>query len=190
MLSSLGTQSFWMLRAYMQSLDLKSGGEGRIDRDDLRDALINWRVNGYAVIALDGRYIDRLVSCIDTRKVGMVDWRDLVALVRGPLSDSRQDTLIELFSRMDSAGNGVLTVDEISRYFNGSSHPLVTDDRKTPGEALDHFISCCRALAGSGRGKSTGIITYEMFCTYFADLGATIDSDFEFDSLVRSHWLV
>lgn len=179
--ASGGMCGFWDFRAYFQALDKRSGGNGKIDRNDLKDAITSWGC------PFDGRYLDSIIDCIDERRIGLVDWRDFISLLRGPLTDSRQDTIIEVFSSLDSRGDGVISLDDVSRLFQGIDHPLVSQKGQRESDAVEHILGYFRNVAGA-KTRSPTAATYETFCNYYADLSAAVDDDGYFNAILRSNF--
>jgi Ca2+-binding EF-hand superfamily protein len=187
--ASSGLSGFWDLRTYFYALDKKIGANCRIDRNDLKDAIIAWGC------PFDARYLDSIIDIIDDKRVGLVDWRDFISLLRGPLQDTRQDVIIDVFSSMDKRGDGVISIEDMPTYFNGRNHPIVTQRKRSEAEALDHLLTYFR-LASTNSGKPStvrgraipSVATYETFCNYYADLSATVEEDSYFETLVRSNW--
>lgn len=173
-----GRLSFWDLREYFQSLEQKIPGKGKMDRDDLKDCLIAWGC------PFDGNLLGPLIDLVDERKTGLVDWRNFIRLIRGAPSYSRQDILIDVFSRMDTKGDGVVSVSDLSQHFDGCDHPLV-ENGFSHQEAFDHLLRCS---LGTDAKPSRSAVTYEMFSDYYSDLSAAIDDGAIFEAIVRSNW--
>jgi Ca2+-binding EF-hand superfamily protein len=186
---SSGLCGFWDLRSYFYGLEKKSGGSSRIDRNDLKEAIVAWGC------PFDSRYLDSIIDIIDERRLGLVDWRDFISLLRGPLPDNRQDVIIEVFSAMDQRGDGVVSLEDLARSFQGRDHPIVTQKRRSEADALDQLLTYFK-LASTGSGKPStvrgrtvpNVVTYETFCNYYADLSAAVESDPYFENIVRSNW--
>jgi hypothetical protein len=187
-----GYGGFLELREYLMTLEKQIKGTTKIDRDDLREAMLSWGV------PMDGRYLDKLIDRIDAQKTQLIDWRDFIVLVRGPLSYARQDVLIDLFSKMDTSGNGVIESDVLKGYFSAEKHPLYAED--STADLYSQLLRCCcysNAFAPrrskSAPGSITEVklaITFENFCEYYADLGAIVADDGDFETMVRSHWSI
>lgn len=67
--------------------------------------------------------------------------------------------------------DGQVTLDDIAKLYDVSSHPDVQSGRKTPEDAYRLFMNLWDTQIADG------IITFDEFCEYFRDISANIDSD-------------
>jgi hypothetical protein len=88
----------------------------------------------------------------------------------------------EAFSSMDLSGDGTVTIDEVERLYDPSQHPEVLAGRMNPRHALLEFMKVFE------EGKGDGTITWHEFLTYYKDLSSGIDSDDEFELMIRNAW--
>lgn len=89
----------------------------------------------------------------------------------------------EAFARLDTSGDGTVTVEEIERLYDPSQHPEVLAGRLKPRDALLEFMR----VFEESRTKD-GTITWHEFLTYYKDLSAGIVSDDEFELMLRNAW--
>ena len=59
------------------------------------------------------------------------------------------DTIIEVFSSLDSRGDGVISLDDVSRLFQGIDHPLVSQKGQRESDAVEHILGYFRNVAGA-----------------------------------------
>lgn len=174
---SQGMDAFWNLRLFFQQLEKKVVGDGTIDREDLRDALLKWGC------PFDHRFLEKIIDLKDQRQVGMVDWRDFVSMLRGELPLARRNIILDVFTSLSLPHETRVPLDVLSKAFNGSEHPLVALGGAAPQQAFEHFVRCT-SLAGSSKKVATAV-TVEAFVDYFADLSPAVDDDGYFEMIVR-----
>lgn len=149
----------------------------QVDREDLREAVIHWGLN------FPPRYMDMALDQVDNSRMGLIDVKELLRLLRGPLSPSRGAILREVFAALDTAGEGTVSVATLQQRFRGGDHPLVSIGGFSEAYALEHFLQSLEV-----NRKLPTRCTYEMFADYYADLSAAVDDDGYFESIVRSNW--
>jgi hypothetical protein len=176
---SRGVDGFWNLRAYFLSL----GNFDKIDREDLKEAMKTW---GFT---LESRYFDPVIDLIDTNRSSLIDWREFVRLIRGPMPSARAQIVAEVFGALDGSNPenppGHVSVDDLAYYFNGTDHPLVALGGVSEKDALAHMLQSI-----STRGRTPQLINYALFSDYYADLSACVDDNAYFEQIVRSSWPV
>jgi Ca2+-binding EF-hand superfamily protein len=179
--TSRGIDGFWNLRAFFMALDKKAMNVGKIDREDLKEAVVAFGTS------VEPRYLDTLLDTIDTAHTGLLPWKDYILTLRnelGGLSDARQNVLMEAFAIIDTVGNGRVALDDLAYCFNGADHPLCTIGELSSKDALTHMFLAC-----SERGRMPETITYAQFVDYFEDLSACVNDDGYFEALIKSIWV-
>ena len=180
-IKSRGLDAFWNLRTYLLNLDKLTNSEGKIDREDLKDALVTWGVS------LSKTYFDAVIDLVDVTKTGLISWPDFLALIRGPLPAEREYLISQVWSSLaEAAGKpGALSPDDLAAFFNPKEHPLVALGGAPEKDAFAHFL---RHLSVKGRAPT--IVRLEGFQSYYADLSAGVDDDGHFEQIVRGSWPV
>ena len=176
-----GVDGFWNLRAFFMALDKKAMNVGKIDREDLKEALVVWGTS------VEHRYLDRIIDVVDTARTGLIVWKDFIAMLRstgGASSDARQCVLMEAFAVIDEQGTGRASLDDLAFCFNAGDHPLCVVGELSAKDALSHMY-----LAVSERGRMPESITYAQFADYFEDLSACIADDSYFQAVLASIWV-
>ena len=116
--SSKGVDGYWSLRAYFLALEKKALNVGKIDREDLKDALRRWGVT------LEDKFLDPIINLQDTTKLGLLDWRAFVEYIRGgALSGERRNVATEVFMKMAKGDRPEVTADDLAFTSTGSPHP-------------------------------------------------------------------
>lgn len=173
-----GLDAFWNLRDFLHQIERRLAAAGKVDREELREALQHWG------LVLPRRYMDMALDQVDNGRMGLIDVKDFLRLVRGPLSPPRAAALKSVFAMLDTAGEGSIPISTLQDRFRGTDHPLVSLGGFTEQYALDHLL---KSLEVNRRLPSRA--TYEMFADYYADLSAAVDDDDYFEGIVRSNWV-
>lgn len=172
-----GVDAFWNLRDFFVQFEKRMLSTGKIDREDLKSCLADWGIN------TPSHYLDTIVDICDVSRLGLINLKDFLEVLRGPLNFSRQNLIRDVFTGLDRNSERVVDLDEIEKQFRGDSHPLVTIGGMTDKDALKHLLKSFEV-----KGKMPKKVIYEKFYDYYADLSAAIDDDFYFEDIVRSNW--
>lgn len=172
-----GLDAFWNLRDFFKQSTNKLQGGTKLDREDLKSCLLDWG------ITTPTAYLDTMVDLCDDGKLGLIDISDFISLLRGPLNSFRENLLSNVFTKIDKSKQGYISISEIEQNFIGKNHPLVTIGGYTEKEALKHILKAFEI-----HGKLPTKVSFMKFCSYYADLSATIDDDNYFESIVIGNW--
>lgn len=173
-----GVDAFWNLREFFQQLEKRTLSTGKIDREDLKSCLMDWG------ISTPFHYLDTILDIVDTSRMGLIEVKEFLSVLRGPVSEQRESLLLDIYRALDRNNERLVDIDEISRNFRGDGHPLVTIGGLSEKDALNHLLKSFEV-----KGKAPKKVTYEKFFDYYADLSATIDDDFYFEDILRANWL-
>lgn len=179
-----GIDAFWNLRQYLlvlmkKKLNLPNGT--KIDRLDLKNALLEWGLQG-----ISNRYLDVLLDMVDADKLGLINVQEFLRLVSGQLSSRREKVLIDVFDNViDSNRQHYVTVGELRGKFRGEDHPLVSMGGYAEDFAFEHLLQNS-SLASSNNNNAK--FTLNHFIDYYSDLSAAVDDDEYFEAIVRSNW--
>lgn len=173
-----GVDGFWQLREYFHQLESNVSSEGKFYRDDLKDALVEF---GFPI---EGRHLQSLVDLMDKKNTGLVDWREFIKFIRGPLSSRRRQLVEEVYVALDTKRQGAVSFEDLRRFFRGSRHPLVVECGFTEEQAFTHLQGFFNARGGRPMKAATS----EVFLEYYADLSANIDGDSEFEASIKDTW--
>jgi hypothetical protein len=172
-----GIDGFWALRELFQNLERQLTGKGKIDREDLKAALVAWGMN------VRPRFMDDVIDLVDKGKMALIDLDDFRHLLRGPLAPAREGLLLDVWSQLPAGPSGGVPLDELASRFNGQDHPLVSIGGASEKDALNHFLRSLEV-----KGNKPKAVSFEKFADYYADLSAAIDDDSYFAGIVQSNW--
>ena len=169
---SLGIDGFSSLRHLLHQLDKTSGGDGKVDKGDVKRALYEWGC------AVESRFLDMALEELNQYN-SLVDYKEFMRILRGPIADSRRNMVAEVFSKLDTMGQGTIPSDLLLERFHAEQHPLVLEGKLKLLEATNQLKAY---FFSKGRVPST--IRYVEFEEYFADLSACVESDDEFSMIL------
>ena len=171
---SKGAEGFSSLRLLFIILDKKSRvNDGKIDREDVGDCLSKWG------LPLDGRYLNMLLSSHDNGS-GLINYREYIDFLRGPISDRRLYLLNAVFSDLERLDGDRLTIEGFKSAFATENHPLVYGDVCSESEMTRYFLDSL-----SFRERTPETVSSISFVDFFADVLFGYDDD-AFESSLRS----
>ena len=181
-----GVDAFWNLREFFRQFENKTLSTGKIDREDLKACLREWG------LSTPSPYLDSVVDLCDADQLGLVDLRDFMRVVQGPMARSREDALDAAFACLDAKSSaappGYVAMGDLAVFFKGQEHPMVTIGGYSEEEALDHLLKSVSSVNTHRRAAPPKQIGFDRFCEYYSDLSAAIDDDEYFNGIVRSNW--
>lgn len=162
-----GSQGFAALRLLFIILDMNTRvNDGKLDREDVKECLIRWG------LGLDHRYLDILLSSHETQNSGLINYREYLDYLRGPLSDRRLEILQNTYSLLESVN--ATNVESFRSVFIAQRHPLVQDGVCSPDDLVKYFRESL-----SFREKIPTVITFIAFVDFFNDVCHGDDDSFE-----------
>jgi Ca2+-binding EF-hand superfamily protein len=174
-----GFDGCWSLRSYLNSLT-SSFGITMIDHEDLKDAILKWG------IPMDVKYLEIVLAAVDKSKKGVMNWKDFLNIVRGEVSSSRIDAILQAYNQIDQSTSGMITYDECVDHIN-TSHPLCVQNGLTTIAAVDHMFTGM-GVGGQSISKKATLLKND-FIEYHLDMSACIDDDELFVSLMKECWI-
>lgn len=113
---------------------------------------------------------------------GMVSFDEFLRAIRGEISPSRISWIKKAYQKLDVNGDGTVKLDDIAKLYDVSKHPDVTQGRKDPKQVYLEFMKLWDTQVADG------VVTFEEFLDYFADVSASIDTDEYFAAMMQSAW--
>lgn len=168
-----GADGFVNLRFRLQDLDRRGGGDGMLDKEDVKSALTRWGCG------VESRYMDMVLDEV-TKKGTFVDYKEFFKRLRGPINPARKSVVESVFETLDRDGLGSIPTDQIISHFSAGAHPLLSAGYKE-SQLRDQL-----KLYFSSRGRLVMSVSYGDFEEYFADLSASVDDDGYFREFARS----
>eukprot|EP01032_Pedospumella_encystans_P026063 gene26063-29439_t len=127
--------------------------------------------------------IRALFEYFDSDDSGAIDFEEFIQGLREPLSEGRLKLVNMAFHILDKDDSGEVTFQEIANVYDASKHPAVIARTKTAQQVLIEFLGTFEV-----GGVKDGIVTKAEFINYYANLGASIDSDDYFELMIRNAW--
>lgn len=114
---------------------------------------------------------------------GHIDYEEFLVEVRGPMSSHRKSTLKWIFDSLDKDKSGAIDMNDLIDSYNPEDHPDVKARKVKPVEQLKRFIRDFDV-----GGVPDGKVTMREFENYYAAMSAGIDSDQQFEQIMKSAW--
>lgn len=112
---------------------------------------------------------------------GLLEDGSVHALI-GEMSEERKALILKVFQKLDPRRTGVVSADEMHKFFNPRSHPDVIDGKKSPEEAWFALFNC---LCLSTNDTT---VSYKDFEHYYEGVSIETKSDTSFFSSIKSYW--
>jgi len=140
-------------------------------------------------VGISDENVPILFSVFDTNGDGTLNYAEFVSAVREPFSNNRRELVENVFHAIDVDNNGKLDLEEIKAKYDVMKHPDVIQGKRTAEAVLCEFIETIEAHHNIMNGTETdGMVSVEEFVEYYTNIGSSIDSDSEFNALVRNTW--
>ena len=115
---------------------------------------------------------------------GSVGYEEFINGLKEPLSERRLAMVKKAFSRFDKDGSGSINVAEIAGIYDVSCNPEFIEGRKSKEQILADFLN---QFDGS-RGNNDGVVTWEEWQEYYAELSMSTPSDEYFVRMMEQTW--
>eukprot|EP00949_MAST-11_sp_MAST-11-sp1_P004136 g4136.t1 len=169
-----GTTGLLSLQRVMRIMD--DSGDMKLSKEELKYGLRDYGIR------LDPEDFSLLFTYFDMDGSGSITFSELMLGLAPPMSERRIELVDKAFDIMDNTGDGIITVDDMSKVYNVSMNPEVISGRVTEEQALrqllDHFDS----------DEKDGKVTREEFRAYYQRISSSIDADEYFELMMRNAW--
>lgn len=149
---------------------------GLLDVDDFRWGLMDY---GVSLTKEEG---SQVLKHFDRDGNGSVDFNEFIRTIRGDLSAARKAVIRQAYNKLDVTKDGKVLLEDIAKLYDAGSHPDVVSGRRSQEQVFFEFMSMWDTQ------KRDGIVTFDEFCDYYADISAGIDSDEYFSGMINSAW--
>lgn len=161
-------------------LDIDTAGDGRIE---IRDAKVLFEKRG---LATSGGYYDRVFESLDAKGDRLIFFKELIELLRAPLSEARLRLITSVYQDLDLGGNGRVPLATLSQAFQAHSHPLVRSGKYGPEELRNiYFVNTIEVTKSR---KQAAYVTLDSFVDHFSDYSAAIADDVAFEDFFNALW--
>lgn len=171
-----GASGFFGVSRILRRMD--TDGSSSLDKEELREGL-----KAYGIGNIPDADMDKLFKYFDRDNSGKITIEEFLKGLSAGMSYQRKILVREVFDRLDSSGDGFVTVEDILGNFNGDAHPAVTQGMMTPAQAAREML----AVFEQG-GDIDGSVTWPEFLDYYKGLSVGIDNDEYFELMIRNAW--
>eukprot|EP00746_Dinoflagellata_sp_MGD_P139512 gnl/MRDRNA2_/MRDRNA2_72957_c0_seq1.p1 gnl/MRDRNA2_/MRDRNA2_72957_c0~~gnl/MRDRNA2_/MRDRNA2_72957_c0_seq1.p1 ORF type:complete len:560 (+),score=109.33 gnl/MRDRNA2_/MRDRNA2_72957_c0_seq1:66-1745(+) len=175
-LKSRGADSIAGIRSRFRRAD--KNGCGNLDFSEFRELMTD-----QLFITLSRENQRDLFNAYDTDGCGEIQYEEFLLQVRGEMNNRRKRILRWVFDKVDKDKSGVVDMNDVLDSYNADAHPDVQAKRLKPIQQMKKFIRDFD-VGGIPDGK----VTLKEFEDYYAALSAGIDTDQQFEQIMKSSW--
>ena len=177
-LVSSNVGGFMELRKDFQDIDTMYDG-----RIEIRQAKKIFEKRGLSMM---NGYYDRVFESVDVKGDRLIYYKELISLLRMPLSEQRLSLMLNTYRNLDMGGNEKVPLATLSQLFQPQNHPLVKNATYGPEEMRNVYFT---NLIGSAKiRKQAPYVSLDNFVDYFSDLSSAIQDDAEFEEVYSALW--
>ncbi|XP_060602658.1 calcyphosin-like protein [Ruditapes philippinarum] len=134
-------------------------------------------------VQFDKSDLRMLFDSFDRDRNKRIDFLELIAKLRPPMSKLRTDVINEAFDLLDANKDGVLKLEDLKIVYstNARRHPKFVSGEWTEEQVLRNFLDSIDTP-----GNPDGKVTREEFMNYYAGVSSTVDDDSYFDLMMRA----
>ena len=105
------------------------------------------------------------------------------------LDQFRQELVMRAFKKIDRAGVGRVTLNDLQQAFCGGQHPDVRSGACTADEVVYEFAQTLHAYRQLiGRSAHSDTVEMREFVDYYRNVSAAISDDSQFEQLMTCAW--
>jgi Ca2+-binding EF-hand superfamily protein len=112
-----------------------------------------------------------------------IKYDHFLVMLRGEMNTQRKAIMNQIFASIDKDKSGVIDVNDLLAAYDPEGEPDVCLKKTKPVAAMKRFIK-----AFDVGGLQDGKVTKKEFEDYYASLSAGIDSDQEFEKVMKNAW--
>nr|XP_008985284.1 calcyphosin [Callithrix jacchus] len=171
---SRGASGIQGLARFFRRLD--RDGSRSLDADEFRQGLAKLG------LVLDQAEAEGVCRKWDRDGSGTLDLEEFLRALRPPMSQAREAVIAAAFAKLDSSGDGVVTVDDLRGVYSGRDHPKVRSGEWTEDKVLRRFLD------NFDSSEKDGQVTLAEFQDYYSGVSASMNTDEEFVAMMTSAW--
>jgi len=135
--------------------------------------------------------VEKLFDYFDKERNGRIDYDEFIRRIRGQMSDSRKNIVEEIFNTLEPDQEGFVHINKVNQLFNPENHPDVLSGKRNPNEVYQEFVDTFEGNHNylNGDEAQFGNVDIDEFCDYYDSVSMMIDSDSEFEDMLRGVWL-
>jgi len=123
-----------------------------------------------------------LFALFDKDGSGGIIFDEFLIRIRPPMSKARVALVKQAFAKMDRTGDGVVTIEDLQKYYDVSQHEKYKSGEWTKKQCFEEFLKVY------DQGEKDNKVTFEEFLNYYSGVSASIDHDAYFDLMMRKAW--
>jgi Ca2+-binding EF-hand superfamily protein len=127
--------------------------------------------------------IRKIFQFFDSDENESISYEEFISGLRDPLNSSRLNVVQSAFRSLDTKNYDSIDISLVARQYDASEHPDVINGKMTEKQAMEFFLDTFDAS-----GEVEGKITKKEFINYYTNIGAVIDNDEYFKSILNGVW--
>eukprot|EP00943_MAST-04B_sp_MAST-4B-sp1_P009119 g9119.t1 len=112
---------------------------------------------------------------------GVIGLYDFISALRGPVNERRKALIGMAWQQIDLGNSGSVSAQVMLQKYDVTSRREVVEGRMTADDAIRAFMQTWDKTGDSN-------ITWDEFFEYYADMGAAVTDDDEFELMIRNAW--
>ena len=125
---------------------------------------------------------ERIFKYFDKNNEGKVNYEEFLTSLRGELSERRRGLIQMAFMKLDKTGEGFVAFEDLISQYNVEWHPKFKSGEMSKKDITEDFMKQWDTV------KTGSKVSYEEFEEYYRDVSASIDTDDNFEQMMRSAW--
>jgi len=155
-------------------------GSRKLDLNEFKKGL-----HDYGLTNLSKEEVETLFKRFDSDNSGTIDFDEFLIHLRPPMSQSRQNIILQAFRKLDKNNDGIITIDDMKGVYDVSRHPKFLSGEMSQDQLFREFLKTFE-----GSEHPDGLVTKDEFINYYSGVSASIDNDVYFDLMMRSAWKI
>jgi Ca2+-binding EF-hand superfamily protein len=155
---------------------MDNNGDKKLDRYEFQWGL---KENGHDITPSE---FERVFKYFDKTNNGKIDYNEFLVALRGDLNPRRQRLVDAAFFKLDTSGNGVVSIGEMVDAYQVEFHNKFKSGEMSKRDILNDFMNQWEGAAKDGK------VEIWEFRDYYRDVSASIEEDDLFELTIRNAW--